>query len=397
MRQLFAMPFALALSCASLSAPAAAQDPALAFVEGLQDHLLDCASGNGYQPSGELFSLGWEPYEGDDAVLAMRAAELNGSGSSEPDNNGLNNVNIFTKQVHGFELIQFMSVRTTKGDGDDASNGPEVSENLDAPYITGVRAVSQTSSKGASARFLCVTIIPDLPFMPTGELLGAVFGEEVQVGFANSPGNTRDGTWIWDNLSPTHLRTLARYTNEYTGQTDLPASVFYPGFYILSLRKFTSEFPDPDTRPYPADEVLSLVQNTCTTLPEADEAQTHFQTLDWYGMGESSHPGALGMRKLLAERAKGFDADIPQFADVIQQDEAGETLYASVVIAQRDGVPVRECTVIDFDEERTVPAELAANASDLIITNFQPSYQPDRSGLLSGIQFSKTYEKGDAQ
>jgi len=401
MRALAALPFVLAFSCAAFSVPAAAQDapqgPALAFVQGLQDHLLDCPSANGYQPGGDLLSSDWVPYEGNDPVLAMRAAELNDPDKSGSGSDGLANVNIFTKTVHGLELIQVMSLRTTNG-GDA---GSEVSENLDAPHITGAGPTADVASKGAEARFLCVTIIPDLSFMPSGKLLGAVFGEEVDVGVANSPGTLRDGSWIWDNLSPTHLRTIARYTNEYKGQTDLPRDVFYPGFYMLSYRKFTDEFPDPDTRPYPADEVIALVQSTCTTLPQADDARTHFYGLDWYGMGESSHPGALGLRKLLTERANDFDADAPLFVDVIQQDEAGETLYASIVIAQKDGEPIRECSVIDFDDERTVAAEAIADASDLTITNFQPSDrpsdQPSQSGLLSGIEFSKTYKEGDAQ
>ncbi len=92
--------------------------------------------------------------------------------------------------------------------------------------------------------YLCVTMVPDLPFMPSGKLLGAVFGKEVDVGIANTPGEMRDGSWIWDDLSPTHLRTIARYTNEFSNTQDTPDKTFYPGFYILSLRKFTQDNPE---------------------------------------------------------------------------------------------------------------------------------------------------------
>ena len=390
---------ALISSLCALAIPstAAAQDAPLALVEALDAHLLDCPATNGYQPDGDMLSPDWVPFEGEDPVLAARAAELTASSKS-----GRSNVNIFTKEAHGYKLIQFLSLRITEGEGDDL----EVSENLDAPYITGVGPLSEASSayassKGASARFLCVTIIPDLPFMPSGKLLSAIFGEEVDVGFANTPGTLRDGTWIWDDLSPTHLRTLARYTNEYTGQSDLPDSVFYPGFYILSLRKFTPEFPDPDTRPYPVADVVSLVQNTCAALPDAEEARDHFYDLDWYSTGESSHPGALGLRKLQEGRAQGFDAYAPQFVDVIQQDEGGETLYASIVIAQKNGEPVRECTVYDFDEERTLPNDAVVGTGLLSISYFRPNLTGDKTGLLSGIEFIAIFQdidkEGDAQ
>ena len=134
---------------AAFSSPAAAQDAPLALVEALDAHLLDCPSANGYQPDGDMLSDDWLPYEGEDPVLAARADTLN-----DPDKSDRSNVNIFTKQAHGYKLIQFLSLRTTRGEAEGDGEGLEVSENLDAPYIAGAMPLARTPRKGASARFL---------------------------------------------------------------------------------------------------------------------------------------------------------------------------------------------------------------------------------------------------
>lgn len=212
MRLLLASLFGLTAS------PAAAHDAPLAFVEAMEAHLLDCPSINGLGPNGDMLSDGWVPAEASDPILTKRADTF-----FAREGTAVSTLNIYTKTVETLELTQFMAARTIVQDGAD----PE--------------AVADNPETIEATEYLCVTMVPDLPFMPSGKLLGAVFGKDVDVGIANTPGGIRDGSWVWDNLSPTHIRTTARYTNEFSDTKDLPDDTFYPGFYILSFRKFTQD------------------------------------------------------------------------------------------------------------------------------------------------------------
>ncbi|TRD12351.1 hypothetical protein FGU71_11060 [Erythrobacter insulae] len=206
------------------AAPAAAHDATLVYVEAMEAHILDCPAVNGFAPEGDMLSVDWVKRDVNDPVLANHAAKF------KAEEQGLQaNVNVFTKTVEGMELIQFMAIRSMEA----VDGQPSV-------YVEGQGNIGATE-------YLCVTMVPDLPFMPSGKLLGAVFGKDVDAGIGNSPGDLRNGTWVWDKISPTHIRTIARYTNSFTGQTDLPDDVFYPGFYILSFRKFTPEQSNQDS------------------------------------------------------------------------------------------------------------------------------------------------------
>ncbi|MCK0128040.1 hypothetical protein [Erythrobacter sp. F6033] len=210
----FAIPFCLF----AFATPAAAHDATLAYVDAMEAHLLDCPAVNGFVPKGDMLSVDWVKRDIEDPVLAEHAAKF------EAESNTLKaNVNVYDKTVEGLDLIQFMAIRSV-----------EAEDGAPAASVEGLGNIGATE-------YLCVTMVPDLPFMPSGKLLGAVFGKDADAGIGNSPGDLRNGTWVWDNISPTHVRTIARYTNSFSTQSDLPEDVFYPGFYILSFRKFTPD------------------------------------------------------------------------------------------------------------------------------------------------------------
>ncbi len=223
------MRFAPLVLLATIAAPAAAHDMTLAYVDAMETHLLDCPSVNGFVPDGDLLSTGWAVRDGDNDALTRRAAVFKAK-----DRVIDSNINVFTKTVEELELIQFMAVRNI-----------EAEEGEPARYVEGEGNIAATE-------FLCVTMVPELPFMPSGKMLGAVFGKEVDAGIGNSPGDHRNGTWIWDDISPTHVRTIARYTNFFSTTSDLPEDVFYPGFYMLSYRRFT-----PENSPVASPEIPS--------------------------------------------------------------------------------------------------------------------------------------------
>ncbi len=214
----------LAAACVAASAtasPAAAHDTPLVFVEAIKTHLRDCPSANGFMPGGNMLTPGWEKFEPGNDLLSTRVDEFMGDGPTT-----LRNVSLYRKQMEGLELIQFMGLRTVLAEGVD----PE-SDTLSPQDVI-------------ANEFECVTIVPDLPFMPSGPLLSAMFGEDADVAVENTPGDTRIGAWIWEDISPTHIETVASYTDAESAERLLPDRIFYRGFYISSLRRFTPDQVD---------------------------------------------------------------------------------------------------------------------------------------------------------
>ncbi len=215
----------VAAACVAASAtvsPASAHDTPLVFVEAMKTHLRDCPSANGFMPGGNMLSPDWEKFDADNDLLATRVEEFMGDGPTP-----LRNVNLYRKQMEGLDLIQFMGLRTVLAEGVD----PE-SDTLSPQDVI-------------ANEFECVTIVPDLPFMPSGPLLSAVFGEDVDVSVENTPGDTRTGAWVWEDISPTHIKTVASHTDAESAERLLAEDrIFYRGFYISSLRRFTPDQVD---------------------------------------------------------------------------------------------------------------------------------------------------------
>jgi hypothetical protein len=209
---------------AAFTAPAAAHDAPLAFVEALETHLLDCPSVNGYGPEGDMLSPGWEKFESDDPLLNQRAAQFMGDRTDDRIN-----VNLFRKEVEGIEMIQFMAAQTTVAEGVDPGSD------------------LLTPDDFIATEYSCTTLVPDLPFMPGGAIMNAIFGKDVDVSVLNMPGDTRTGAWLWEDISPTHIKTVASYTDSESAERLLPDNIFYRGFYISSLRRFTPDTPNEES------------------------------------------------------------------------------------------------------------------------------------------------------
>ncbi len=183
---------------AAIAAPAAAHDAPMALVEATDRHLVECNDAAAYEPNGELRSEGWTEQSEPKPLMAERLAGATWADDPDPT------IRVFSVTLHG-HVIDHSMARWTSVDGEEM--------------------------------YSCITVIDDFPYMPDGRLLGGILGVQPDFANTNSPGDYRDGWWIWESVAPQHLVTGARYTNSHFGAasiSDLPDDVLYPGFYILT-------------------------------------------------------------------------------------------------------------------------------------------------------------------